>query len=86
MMFFARIIGSFVDKVIFKNEEAVALPASWRPFRQLVLGFLASAIVMVLRANARFRADETGARLGTSAMIGTATPALRSRDYQYRTT
>ena len=72
VMFFARIIGNFVDKVIFKNEEGQGIAYYVATiFAELVLGILASAIVMWFSRKREFRADEAGARLaGTGAMIG----------------
>ena len=72
VMFFARIIGNFVDKVIFKNEEGQGIAYYVATiFAELVLGILASAIVMWFSRKREFRADEAGARLaGTNAMIG----------------
>lgn len=72
VMFFARIIGHIVDKVILKNENEgygigffVATIAS-----EIILGILASAIVMWFSRFREFRADEAGARLaGSGAMI-----------------
>lgn len=71
VMFFARIIGHTVDKVVFKNERghgiafyAVTIVA------ELVLGFLASTIVMAFSRYREYRADAAGANLaGRSAMI-----------------
>src|SRR5690606_36471576 len=71
VMFFARIFGTFVDKAVFKNEEGHG-PAFWIAtiFAELVLGLLASIIVMWFSRLREFRADEAGARLaGTGAMI-----------------
>ncbi len=72
VMFFARIFGTFVDKVLLKNEEGegigyfVATIAA-----ELVLGILASMIVMWFSRRREFRADKAGAQLaGTRAMIG----------------
>ena len=79
VMFFARIIGNFVDKVIFKNEggQGIAYYVA-TIFAELVLGFLASSIVMWFSRKREFRADEAGAQLaGTAAMIG-ALQRLRS--------
>ena len=72
VMFFARIIRHFVDKVIFKNEEGQGIAYYVATiFAELVLGILASAIVMWFSRKREFRADEAGARLaGTNAMIG----------------
>ncbi|QEY59239.1 protease HtpX [Pseudomonas sp. C27(2019)] len=72
VMFFARIIGDIVDRVILKNEEGrgigyfVATIAA-----ELVLGLLASTIVMWFSRRREFRADEAGADLASKhAMIG----------------
>ncbi|MDY7218637.1 protease HtpX [Denitrificimonas sp. JX-1] len=72
VMFFARIFGDFVDRVVLKNEEGrgigyfVATIAA-----ELVLGILASIIVMWFSRRREFRADEAGADLaGKHAMIG----------------
>ena len=79
VMFFARIIGNFVDKVVFKNNEGRGIAYYVATiFAELVLGFLASAIVMWFSRKREFRADEAGAQLaGTSAMIS-ALQRLRS--------
>ena len=79
VMFFARIIGNFVDKVVFKNEEGRGIAYFVATiFAEVVLGFLASAIVMWFSRKREFRADEAGARLaGTGAMIA-ALQHLRS--------
>lgn len=72
VMFFARIIGDLVDRVLLKNEDGrgigyfVATIAA-----ELVLGLLASTIVMWFSRRREFRADEAGADLaGKQAMIG----------------
>ncbi|AMB78809.1 MULTISPECIES: protease HtpX [Pseudomonas] len=79
VMFFARIIGNFVDKVVFKNDEGRGIAYYVATiFAELVLGFLASAIVMWFSRKREFRADEAGAQLaGTAAMIS-ALQRLRS--------
>lgn len=79
VMFFARIFGNFVDKVILKNEEGNGIGFYIATFfAEMVLGILASVIVMWFSRRREFRADEAGARLaGTSAMIG-ALQRLRS--------
>ncbi len=76
---FARIIGNFVDMVGFKNVEGRCIAYYVATiFAELVLGFLASAIVKWFSRKREFRADEAGAQLaGTSAMIS-ALQRLRS--------
>lgn len=73
VMFFARIFGNFVDKVILKNEGDGHGIGYWIAtiFAELVLGILASIIVMWFSRKREFKADEAGARLaGTASMIG----------------
>ena len=72
VMFFARIFGNFVDKVILKNEDGHGIGYFVATiFAELVLGILASIIVMWFSRKREFKADEAGARLaGTNAMIG----------------
>ncbi|MDM7857260.1 protease HtpX [Thiopseudomonas acetoxidans] len=72
VMFFARIFGSFVDKAIFKNEDGPGIGYFVATiFAELVLGILASIIVMWFSRWREFRADAAGANLaGTGAMIG----------------
>ncbi|MFT6430079.1 MAG: heat shock protein HtpX [Halopseudomonas sp.] len=72
VMFFARIIGSFVDRVIFKNDSGAPgfgfIIATI--FAEIVLGILASIIVMWFSRQREFRADAASAQLaGTGNMI-----------------
>ncbi len=71
VMFFARIFGNFVDKVIFKNEEGRGIAFYVATiFAELILGILASMIVMWFSRRREYRADDAGARLaGTRSMI-----------------
>lgn len=71
VMFFARIFGNFVDKAIFKSEDGHG-PAFYIAtiVAELVLGILASMIVMWFSRKREFKADEAGAQLaGTASMI-----------------
>ena len=76
VMFFARIIGHTIDRVVFKTEQGYGLGYyAVTIVAELVLGFLASMIVFWFSRWREFRADAAGARLTTSsAMAG----ALRS--------
>jgi heat shock protein HtpX len=68
----SRVVGHFVDKVVFKTERGYG-PAFYVTsiVAQLVLGILASMIVMAFSRWREFRADAGGARLaGTANMIG----------------
>lgn len=71
VMFFARIIGDLVDRVIFKNEDGRGMGFFIATFvAELVLGFLASMIVAAFSRYREFRADEAGATLADrGAMI-----------------
>jgi len=67
----SRVIGHLVDKVVFKTERGYG-PAFFVTsiVAQLVLGILASMIVMWFSRQREFRADAGGARLaGAGSMI-----------------
>ena len=71
VMFFSRIIGHTVDRVIFKTERGHGLGYYITTiFAEIVLGILASIIVMWFSRWREFRADAAGAELaGKNAMI-----------------
>jgi len=71
VIFFSRVIGHFVDRVVFKTEQGHG-PAFWITsiIAQLVLGILASVIVMWFSRQREYRADAGGAALaGRQNMI-----------------
>lgn len=71
VMFLSRVIGHTVDKVVFKTERGTG-PAFFITMivAEMVLGVLASIIVMWFSRQREFRADAGGARLaGRNAMI-----------------
>lgn len=71
VIFFSRVIGHFVDRVIFKTERGHG-PAFWITtiVAELVLGILASIIVMWFSRQREFLADAGGASLaGKQNMI-----------------
>lgn len=71
VIFFSRIIGHLVDRVVFKTERGQG-PAFFITsiIAQLVLGILASIIVMWFSRQREFRADAGGAKLaGRGKMI-----------------
>lgn len=71
VMFFSRVIGHTVDKVVFKTERGTG-PAFYVTMiiAELVLGILASIIVMWFSRQREFRADAGGASLaGRQKMI-----------------
>jgi len=71
VMFFARIIGSVIDRVVLKNERGHGIGYFVIVIvLQIVLGIFASMIVMRFSRWREFRADNAGAQLaGRSAMI-----------------
>lgn len=71
VIFFSRIIGHTVDRVVFRNERGYGI-AFWVTtiVAELILGILASIIVMWFSRQREFRADAGGARLaGRQKMI-----------------
>ncbi|MBL4833273.1 MAG: protease HtpX [Pseudomonas sp.] len=79
VMFFARIIGSFVDRVIFKNEDGPGFGFIIATiFAEIVLGILASIIVMWFSRQREFRADAAAAQLAGAGNMIAALEHLRS--------
>jgi heat shock protein HtpX len=71
VIFLSRIIGNLVDKAVFRTERGNG-PAYWITsiIAELVLGILASLIVMWFSRQREFRADAGGASLaGRGKMI-----------------
>jgi heat shock protein HtpX len=71
VFFLSRVIGHIVDRVVFKTERGHG-PAYWITaiIAQVVLGILASAIVMWFSRQREYRADAGGASLaGKASMI-----------------
>ncbi len=71
VIFFARIIGYFVDRVILKNESGHGIGFFITSIiAEIILGILASTIVMWFSRQREFRADNGGAALaGREKMI-----------------
>jgi heat shock protein HtpX len=81
VIFLARLIGNFVDRAVFKNEGGRSGISYFLvvTVAQLVLGILASMIVMWFSRRREFRADAGGAGLaGKSNMIGALEALKRS--------
>jgi heat shock protein HtpX len=72
VIFLARIIGNFVDKAIFKNENGGGIGYFVVVIVcEILLGILASVIVMWFSRKREFRADAAGALLASpQAMVG----------------
>ena len=66
VIFFSRIIGHFIDRVILKNERGHGIGFFISSMiAQVVLGMLASVIVMWFSRWREFHADDGGARLAS---------------------
>ncbi|WP_019625669.1 protease HtpX [Thioalkalivibrio sp. ALJT] len=84
VIFLARVIGHFVDRVVFKNESGHG-PAFWITtiVAEIILAILASIIVMWFSRQREFRADEAGAKLaGRDKMIGALESLARASGRQ----
>lgn len=79
VIFFARIIGSIIDKTVFKNEEG----QGWGYFLtvmilEIALGILASLVLMAFSRYREYRADE-----GSSRLVGKDKMILALKRLQY---
>lgn len=72
VMFFSRVIGHTIDRVVFKTERGHGIGFYIVTFiAEMILGILASAIVFWFSRRREFRADQAGANLASrQAMIG----------------
>ena len=72
VIFLARIIGNFIDKAVFKNENGGGIGYFVIVIVcEILLGILASVIVMWFSRKREFRADAAGALLASpQAMVG----------------
>jgi len=79
VMFLSRVIGYAVDKVIFKTEKGTG-PAFFVTMivAELVLGVLASMIVMWFSRQREFRADAGAAKLSSSKKMIAALERLQA--------
>jgi heat shock protein HtpX len=82
VIFLARIIGSFVDRALFKNEREDSGIGFFLTtmVAQIVLGIFASMIVSWYSRRRELRADRGGAELaGTGSMVGALQALKRSQ-------
>ena len=79
VMFLSRVIGYVVDKIVFKTEKGTG-PAFFVTMivAELVLGVLASIIVMWFSRQREFRADAGAAKLSSSKKMIAALERLQS--------
>lgn len=79
VMFFARIIGHTVDRVIFKTERGHGFGYYIATiFAEIILGILASTIVFWFSRWREYRADQAGAALASRNGMIAALQRLRS--------
>jgi len=80
VMFFSRVIGYVVDKVVFKTERGTG-PAFFVTMiiAELVLGVLASMIVMWFSRQREFRADAGAAKLSSRSKMIAALERLQAQ-------
>jgi heat shock protein HtpX len=80
VMFLSRVIGYAVDKIIFKTERGTG-PAFFVTMiiAELVLGVLASMIVMWFSRQREFRADAGAAKLSSSSKMIAALERLQAQ-------
>ncbi len=79
VIFFSRIIGFFVDRVLLRNERGYGI-GFWVTtiVAQIVLGLLASMVVMWFSRHREFRADAAGANLAGRGNMVAALERLRA--------
>jgi len=78
VVFLSTIIGNFVDRVIFKNEEGHGLAYTLVSIlAQVLLSILATMIVMWFSRQREFSADAGGASLTSRAKMAAALRALQ---------
>lgn len=79
VIFLSRIVGHFVDRVVFKTERGYG-PAYFITsiVAQIVFGILASTIVFWFSRRREFRADQGGARLAGSDKMIAALKSLKA--------
>lgn len=83
VVFFARIIGHFVDRVILKNENGHGLGYFVATIAaELILSILASTIVMWFSRRREFRADAGGAALSDRSKMIAALERLQRQSGQ----
>ncbi len=83
VIFLSRVIGHLVERVVFKTQRGHG-PAFWITsiVAQLVLGVLASTIVMWFSRRREFRADAGGAHLAGSQKMIAALEKLKQSSNQ----
>jgi heat shock protein HtpX len=79
VIFISRVIGNFVDRVVFKNEEGPGIAYFVTSIiAEIVLAILASIIVMWFSRQREFRADAGGAQLASRDKMISALQRLKA--------
>lgn len=79
VIFLSRLVGFFVDRVLLKNKRGLGIGYFISSIiAQIVLGILASTIVMWFSRRREFRADAGGAKLAGSAKMISALQSLQA--------
>lgn len=78
VMFLARVVGSIIDKAIFKNDRPGIGYFAIVMVLQIVLGILASTIVMAFSRWREYRADAAGAHLASRGSMIKALQRLQA--------
>ena len=79
VVFLSRVVGFLVDRVLLKNERGLGIGYFVSSMiAQVVLGFLASAVVMYFSRVREFKADAGAARLAGSGKMIAALQRLQS--------
>jgi len=78
VIFISRVVGYVVDRAVFRTEEGVG-PGYWITsiVAELLLGILATVVLMWFSRQREFRADAGGARLAGRAKMINALERLR---------
>ncbi|MDG1752048.1 MAG: protease HtpX [Thalassotalea sp.] len=83
VIFFSRVIGHFIDRVIMKNERGHGIGYFLGSlFAQIVLSILASAITMWFSRLREYKADQAGAQLGSKQGMVRALQRLQKESQQ----
>ena len=82
VMFVARIVGSVIDRVVLKNEDGHGIGYFVIVFIcEIILGILASTVVMWFSRLREYKADEGGAKLASrESMIGALRALQREQE------
>ncbi|MFI2813125.1 MULTISPECIES: protease HtpX [Microbulbifer] len=79
VMFFARLVGFFVDRVILKNEQGLGIGYFVTSIiMDILFGFLAMMVVAWFSRRREYRADAAGADLTTRESMAAALMRIKS--------